>query len=320
MDSETVPRAQYRQLGQSGLKVSLPILGGMGMGDKSNGVSEEIFGKAIREYNIPRHKLIILTKCYNPARESNTPELLALNKKELEVHPDYVNQFGLSRQGIFNSVNASLRRLQLDYIDLLQIHRYDPETPIEETMKALHDLVQMGKVRYIGASSMWAYQFAMMQFCAEKHGWTKFISMQNNYSLLYREEEREMNKFCDETGVGLIPWGPLNTGRLARPSRDQTTARAKNQKVTTHDAAIIDRVEEIAGKKDCKMSQVALAWINERVASPISSFSSVARMDEALAANQIVLTEDEEKYLEELYEPRPIKGHSNWKGRLAYRK
>ena len=354
MASEKLPRAQYRQLGLSGLKVSVPILGGMSMGDLkaqpwvleeeealpilkaaydrglntwdtscsySNGVSEEIFGKAIRKYNLPRHKLIILTKCYNPSRESNTEELLKLKRPDLAIHPDYVNQFGLSRQAIFNSVNASLRRLQLDYIDVLQIHRYDQEVPIEETMKALHDLIQLGKVRYIGASSMWAYQFAMMQFCAEKNGWTKFISMQNNYSLLYREEEREMNKFCDETGVGLIPWGPLNSGHLARPSKDQqTTTRAKGKVLSQHDIAIIDRVEEVASKKGCKMSQVALAWINERVASPISGFSTVERMDEALAANEIKLTEEEEKYLEELYEPRNIKGHSNWKGKLSYRK
>jgi aryl-alcohol dehydrogenase-like predicted oxidoreductase len=355
MASEKVPRAQYRQLGQSGLRVSVPILGGMGFGDKraqpwvleeeealpilkaaydrglntwdtscsySNGVSEKIFGAAIRKYNLPRHKLIILTKCYNPSREDNTEELLKMNRKDLEAHPDYVNQFGLSRQAIFNSVNASLQRLQLDYIDLLQIHRYDPDVPIEETMKALHDLVQSGKVRYIGASSMWTYQFVMMQFCAEKNGWTKFISMQGSYSLLYREEEREMNKFCDETGVGLIPWGPLNTGRLARPAKDQSTVRAQRraQEVNEHDAAIIDRVEEVAKKRGCKMSQVALSWINQRVASPISSFSTVERMDEALAANQITLTEDEEKYLEELYQPRPVKGHTNWKGKLSYRK
>jgi aryl-alcohol dehydrogenase-like predicted oxidoreductase len=194
----------------------------------------------------------------------------------LRTHPDYVNQACLSRQGIFNSVNASLRRLQTDYIDILQIHRYDPEVPISETMEALHDLVKSGKIRYIGASSMWAYQFAIMQFY-EKHGWTKFVTMQNNYSLLYREEEREMIKFCDETGVGLIPWGPLNTGRLARPPRDQDTVRAKTHPdLSEHDAAIVDRVEEVARKKGIKMSQVALAWINARVTSPISSFSIVA--------------------------------------------
>ena len=187
-------------------------------------------------------------------------------------------------------------------------------------MEALHDLVKIGKVRYIGASSMWTYQFAMMQFCAKKHGWTKFVSMQGHYSLLYREEEREMIKFCNETGVGLIPWGPLNTGRLARPARDQTTvrAKAKNLPLTAHDTAIVDRVEALAQRKGCKMSQVALAWINQRVASPISSFSSVARIDEALAANQITLTEDEETFLEELYEPKPVK--MSWKGKFGYKK
>lgn len=287
----------------------------------SNGVSEVIFGKAIRKYNIPRHKLIILTKCYNPSRESNTPELLKLGFKELQNYPDYVNQFGLSRQAIFNSVDASLKRMQLDYIDVLQIHRFDTEVPIEETMKALHDLVGMGKVRYIGASSMWTYQFAMMQFCAEKNGWTKFVSMQNHYNLLYREEEREMNKFCDETGVGLVPWGPLNAGRLSRPAKDhKTTERSQGQDLSEQDVAIVGRVEEIAKKRGCTMSQVALAWMNPQVASPICGFSTVGRMDEALAANDITLTEGETEYLKELYKSQQIKGHSGWNGKLAYRK
>lgn len=235
-DAAAPPKAIYRQVGKSGLRVSVPILGAMGIGDKrsgawkieeeealpllkaaydrglntwdtaniySNGVSEEIIGKAIRKYNLPRHKLIIMTKCRYPSRESNDPALLALSEANLALMPDYVNQFGLSRQGIFNSVNASLRRLQTDYIDLFQIHRFDVSVPIEETMEALHDLVRAGTVRYIGASSMWTYQFAMMQACAEKHGWTRFISMQSNYSLLYREEEREMVKYCKTTGVGL---------------------------------------------------------------------------------------------------------------------
>lgn len=144
-----------------------------------------------------------MTKCCGTVREGNSPEIMGL--KDLDKTVDYVNQRGLSRQGIFNAVEASLRRLDTPYIDLLQIHRFDKTVPVEETMKALHDLVESGKVRYIGASSMWAYQFATMQFTAEKHGWTKFVSMQNHYSMLYREEEREMNKFCNETGVGLIP-------------------------------------------------------------------------------------------------------------------
>ena len=194
----------------------------------SNGSSEEIIGRAIRKYNIPRHKLVICTKCCGTVRESNDPEVLAL--QDIDNTVDYVNQRGsllssalhytiafpptltkpkilpgLSRQGIFAAVDASLSRLQTPYIDLLQIHRFDKTVPIEETMKALHDLVESGKVHYIGASSMWTYQFAMMQFCAEKNGWTRFVSMQNAWNLLYREEEREMVKFCNETGVGIIP-------------------------------------------------------------------------------------------------------------------
>lgn len=169
----------------------------------SNGESEVIIAKAIKKYNLPRHKLVIMTKCSGTVREGNSEDVLAL--KDLPHNLDYVNQYGLSRQAIFNAVNASLRRLETDYIDLLQIHRFDKTVPIEETMKALHDLVDSGKVRYIGASSMYAVQFAQMQFAAEKHGWTKFISMQSLYNLLYREEEREMYRFCNDTGVGLIP-------------------------------------------------------------------------------------------------------------------
>ena len=169
----------------------------------SNGASEELIAKAIQKYNIPRQKLVIMTKICGTVREGNDPETLAIKDPNSLV--DYINQRGLSRQGILNAVNASLKRLNTDYIDLLQIHRFDSSTPIAETMRALHDLVTSGKVRYIGASSMWTYQFAMMQFEAERNGWTKFVSMQNHYSLLYREEEREMNRYCQETGVGLIP-------------------------------------------------------------------------------------------------------------------
>jgi aryl-alcohol dehydrogenase-like predicted oxidoreductase len=190
-------------------------------------VSEEIIAKAIKKYEIPRHKLVILTKCHGVVGED--PSIRGFfYPQEIKKSKDYVNQSGiysfpsprslsvrlikisktgLSRQAIFSAVEASLRRLDTPYIDLLQIHRFDASTPIEETMEALHDLVKSGKVRYIGASSMWATQFARMQFVAEKHGFTKFISMQNHYNLLYREEEREMNRFCNDTGVGLIPVG-----------------------------------------------------------------------------------------------------------------
>jgi aryl-alcohol dehydrogenase-like predicted oxidoreductase len=186
--------------------------------------------------------------------------------------------------------------------------------PIEETMQALHDLVRAGKVRYIGASSMWATEFARMQGVAELKGLTKFVSMQNHYSLLYREEEREMNRFCNATGVGLIPWAPLCRGLLARPLDAATTERAKTDKSelghTEIDKKIIGRVQELAQKKGWTMSSVALAWSNKRCSSPIIGFSSVARIDEALDAKGKELTADEEKYLEELYQPRAIVGHT----------
>jgi aryl-alcohol dehydrogenase-like predicted oxidoreductase len=199
-------------------------------------------------------------------------------------------------------------------MDLLQIHRFDTRTPIEETMEALHDLVKMGKVRYIGASSMWAYQFAMMQACAEQHHWTKFISMQNHHSLLYREEEREMNRYCAETGVGLIPWSPLYQGTLARPlSGRGTTARSKSIKedeLTDADKTIIGRVEELAEKKGWKMSHVAMAWSIQKGNIPIIGIGKIERIDEALEVRGKSLTEEEMKYLEEPYRPKNISGHS----------
>ncbi|RDW71852.1 hypothetical protein BP5796_07886 [Coleophoma crateriformis] len=337
-------KAEYVQLGKSGLRVSVPIFGAMSIGHPawapwvldeekslpllkaaydrglntwdtanvySNGESEKIIGKAIKKYDIPRHKVVILTKCFSAVGEE--PGLRSIfYPKELNISKDYVNQKGLSRQAIFAQVEASLARLDTPYIDLLQIHRFDKTVPIEETMEALHDLVRSGKVRYIGASSMWAVEFAQMQFVAEKHGWTKFISMQNHYNLLYREEEREMNRFCDMTGVGLIPWAPLCRGHLARPlEKFGTTTRSKpEQELSEIDNKTIGRVQELAEKKGWKMSQVALAWINKRISSPIIGFSSVDRIDEAIDVRGKTLTEDEEKYLEELYEPKTIKGHS----------
>ncbi|KAK4225117.1 hypothetical protein QBC38DRAFT_531307 [Podospora fimiseda] len=344
-------KVQYRRLGQSGLKVSVPIFGCMSFGDPnsldwaigeeealpllkaaydrglntwdtanmySNGASEVIVGKALKKYNIPREKVVILTKCFWAVGEE--PELRGyFFAKQMGKSKDYVNQAGLSRTAIFNQVEASLKRLGTDYIDLLQIHRFDLETPIEETMKALHDLVQAGKVRYIGASSMWATQFARMQFVAEKNGWTKFVSMQNHYNLLYREEEREMNRFCNDTGVGIIPWAPLCRGHLARrPEVFGETARSKGEKesqpghhgTVEPDLTIIKRVIEIADKREWAISHVALAWINKRVTSPIIGFSSLKRIEEAVAVGEKVLTEEEEKYLEELYLPRAINGHS----------
>lgn len=311
----------------------------------SNGASEEIVGKALKKYDIPRHKVVIMTKCFwatsedmralplmpissrrppfprslPPARLTRTPDLAQWKYKDSFARSkDYQNQSGLSRAAIFNQVDASLARLGTPYIDLLQIHRFDTTTPIQETMRALHDLVLSGKVRYIGASSMWATQFARMQHCAEINGWTKFTSMQGQYNLLYREEEREMIRFCNDTGVGLVPWAPLCRGHLARPpsdfgSTERSALESKNPGLTgtgEPDLSIIKRVQEIAEKRGWPMAHVALAWVNKRVASPIVGFSSIARMEEAAGARGKELTAEEESYLEELYQPKPIIGHT----------
>ena len=213
------------------------------------------------------------------------------------------------------AVDASLKRLGTDYIDVLQIHRFDPTVPPAETMKALHDLVQFGKVHYVGASSMWTYQFATMQFVAEKNGWTKFISMQNCYHLCYREEEREMNKFCNETGVGIIPWGPLFGGLLAKPVGVESTRSKMSLTytggLTEADEGIIGRVQEVAEKRGWKMSQVAMAWMRGKGCVPIMGLTSanVQRLEEACAVKDMKLTEEESNYLEELYVPKPVKGH-----------
>ncbi|EWG38343.1 alcohol dehydrogenase [Fusarium verticillioides 7600] len=341
-------KCEYRNLGKSGLRISVPVFGCMSFGDKrvlpwvigedealdllkaaydrglntwdtantySNGASEEIVGKALKKFNIPRHKVVILSKCRWGVGEE--PGARHINfKDEFAISKDYQNQYGLSRTAIFNQVNASLARLDTDYIDLLQIHRFDDDTPLEETMKALHDLVQSGKVRYIGASSMWATQFARMQFVAEKNNWTKFISMQNHYNLLYREEEREMIRFCNDTGVGIIPWAPLCRGHLARPpAQFGATERSREEKegsgeLSETDQRIIGRVVEVAGKHEWPMAHVALAWINQRVTSPIIGFSSVERIEQAIGARGKKLSDEEVKYLEELYQAKPIAGHT----------
>ncbi|KAJ9308947.1 hypothetical protein DTO217A2_1623 [Paecilomyces variotii] len=340
-------KVSYAQLGKSGLRVSVPILGAMSFGHKdwqpwvndneaevetllkgaydrglntwdtanvySNGVSEEFIGRVIKKYDLPRHKLVLLTKCHGTVGEE--PAVFHVKYgKEMAASKDYINQGGLSRTAIFNAVDASLKRLQTDYIDLLQIHRFDSTVPPEETMKALHDLIQSGKVRYIGASSMWAYQFATLQFTAEKNGWTKFISMQNHYSLCYREEEREMIKYCHETGVGLIPWAPLYRGLLARPwqsvetTRSETTPLVKD--TTEADEKIVKRVQELADQKGWKMSHVALAWIIQKGTVPIVGFSSLSRLEEAVDVRGKTLTEEEIQYLEEPYVPKKIVGHT----------
>ncbi|CAG8980153.1 hypothetical protein HYALB_00007391 [Hymenoscyphus albidus] len=357
-------KVDYVQLGSSGLRVSVPIFGTMGIGSKewmpwimeedeglellkaaydrgevtlsvclvyqanyklglttwdtanvySSGVNEEIIGKAIKKFDIPRHEITILAKCMGTVPK--TPDIFYwMFEPQLHKSKDYVTQGGLSRGALFRAVDASLKRLGTDYIDLLQIHRYDDTVSPEETMKALHDLVQSGKINYIGASSMWTYQFARMQFIAEKNGWTKFISMQNRYNLCYREEEREMNRFCKETGVGLIPWSPLNSGSLSKPrgvetGRSQAVA-AMAGGATDADDAIRDRVQKVAEKKGWKMSQVALTWLRGKGCIPIVGLnnSSIERLDEACSLRGLELSE-EVKYLEEPYVAKAIIGHS----------
>ncbi|KAK4496277.1 hypothetical protein PRZ48_012257 [Zasmidium cellare] len=346
LDSLNATKVEYRRLGNSGLRVSVPIFGAMSLGSSewlpwvldeeealpllkaaydrgintwdtacnySNGHSELLIGKAIKKYAIPRDRIVLMTKCYGFVGEEASDWTIGKDKV-LGNSQEFVNRGGLSRKSIFASVEGSLRRLGVEYVDVLQVHRFDGTTPVEETMRALEDLVRMGWVRYLGGSSMWTYQFAQMQFAAEKNGWTKCISMQNHYSLLYREEEREMNKFCRETGVGLIPWSPLARGHLARPLSAQT-ARKDGEKdhgipeLPEGDQEIVRRVQELAEKKGWKMSQVALAWMNKRVTSPIVGFSKAERMDEALEGRGYVLTEEEEKYLEEPYVVRKNQGH-----------
>jgi aryl-alcohol dehydrogenase-like predicted oxidoreductase len=226
-----------------------------------------------------------------------------------------VNNKGLSRKHIFEAVDASLERLQMDYIDLYQIHRFDPETPIEETMEALNDLVRSGKVRYIGASSMYAWQFNKFQNVAEKRGWAKFVSMQNMVNLIYREEEREMIPLCNDQGVGIIPWSPLARGLLgAKPSQVRTqsdvfTGYMFNPQKKNNDA-IIERIVQVAEKKGVEAAQIAIAWVlaKEGVTAPIIGFSKETYLDQAIGALKVKLSEEEIKYLEDLYQPRPITG------------
>lgn len=338
-------KVQYRSLGKSGLKVSVPVLGAMSFGTSkwapwvldeepsveimkaawdlgintidtaniySNGESERLVAKFIKKYNIPRSQIIIATKCNGLVAHDLSVQ--AFFVPGLANLPEYVNQSGLSRAAIFNAVDASLARLEIPYIDLLQIHRFDPSITPEETMKALHDLVQSGKVRYIGASSMRCWQFAMLNDVAARNGWTTFISMQDEYSLLYREEEREMLAYCKHNGIGVIPWAPLSAGLLARPAGIET-ARLNSikgtpfeKKVSSADTAIIKRVEELAKKKNSKMSQIALAWVASKVSSPIVGINSVQRLQESIIEG-IELTPEEIQYLEEPYEPKAVRGH-----------
>lgn len=234
---------------------------------------------------------------------------------------DDINDKGLSRKHILDSIDKSLERLQMEYVDLYQIHRWDYETPIEETMEALNDVVRAGKARYIGASSMFAWQFAKAQHTAERHSWTRFVSMQNHYNLVYREEEREMIPLCADQGVGLIPWSPMARGFFAK-NRTRggggETARAKTDPFANQlyfreeDFTVAERANEIADARGVTGSQIALAWVLSKpyVTSPIIGATKMDHLDQAIAALEIKLTDDEVKRLEELYKPHPVLGHS----------
>ncbi|ORZ06258.1 NADP-dependent oxidoreductase domain-containing protein [Absidia repens] len=276
----------------------------------SGGVSERILGKAIKQFNMPRGRIVVATKGYSAVR----PEDEAFGNPYPYEDPKYVNQCGLSRKHLFEAVDASLKRLDLDYIDLYQIHRADPYTPWEETMEALHDLVKSGKVRYIGASSMKAYEFQKANAIAEKNGWTKFVSMQNLYNLMYREEEREMVPYCADQGIAMIPWSPLAGGLLTGKNR-ATTREAQSKGMmaqmakTAHpedDDNVIDAVIQVAEKRGITPAKVALAWAYSKpyVTAPIIGFSKEKYLTEAIEALAIKLTDEEIQSLESVYAPR----------------
>jgi len=336
----------YVRLGNSGLKVSKIILGCMSYGSPeweawvlpeeesikqikaaydagintfdtanvySNGESEVVLGKAFRQLNLPRDEIVVMTKLYATVGRTKNESLTGVNVDEL----GYVNQHGLSRKHIFDSVKASLQRLQLDYIDVLQCHRFDNDTPIEETMQALHDVVKAGYVRYIGMSSCWAWQFHAMQSYAIANKLTPFISMQNHYSLIYREEEREMFPTLKHFGVGSIPWSPLARGLLTRPSSESTHRSKVDGYIGAYSSnnassTIVNRVEEIAKKRGISMAQVSLAWImaKDQVTAPIIGSTSLEHLKDILGSVNVQLTPEEMKYLEEPYLPREIIGHA----------
>ena len=323
---------EYVNLGQTGLKVSGVCLGCMtyGVPDRgahpwsldeeksrplikqalelginffdtantySDGTSEEIVGRALRDF-ARREEIVLATKVFYPMREG-------------------ANARGLSRKSIMIEIDASLRRLGTDYVDLYQIHRWDKHTPIEETLEALHDVIKAGKARYIGASSMYSWQFSKAQYTARQNGWTPFASMQNHYNLLYREEEREMMPLCGAEGVGVIPWSPLARGRLTR-AWDETTKRTESDEfgktlyTATPDAdrKIVERVSEIAAQRGVPRAQVALAWLAQKpcVTAPIVGASKPHHLDDAVAALSLNLTPEEISALEEPYVPHAVVG------------
>ena len=265
----------------------------------SSGESEAVLGRFLKA-NTRREAVVVATKIHGIMR-------------------DEPNGRGLSRKAIFYELEQSLTRLQTDYVDLYQIHRLDNETPIEETLEALHDVVKAGKVRYIGASSMYAWQFAKALYLADLHGWTRFVSMQNHYNLLYREEEREMMGLCQAEGIGVIPWSPLARGRLARPwgeitKRGEMDAILKKLYTPTEDAdhKVIDRLSRMAEQRGIARAQLALAWVLSKpgITAPIVGATKPHHLDDAVAALKVQLTPEEIAALEEPYVPHAVLGHS----------
>ena len=319
----------YRQLGRTGLQVSAVTLGCMSFGDPargshdwtlpeeqsrpliaralelgmtfldtanvySDGSSEAIVGRAVRDFST-REEVVLATKVHGRMRPGP-------------------NGSGLSRKAILHEIDASLTRLGTDYVDLYQIHRWDPLTPIEETMEALHDVVRAGKARYLGASSMYAWQFSKAQHVAERHGWTPFVSMQDHYNLLNREEEREMIPLCVDQGVGVLPWSPLARGRLTRPWGTATTRTSSDTFGGTlyddSDREVVEAVLAVAEARGVPAAQVAMSWVASRptVTSPIIGATSVGHLEDAVAALDLVLDDAEVKALEGPYRPHAIAG------------
>ncbi len=320
---------RYLKLGSTGLDVSAICLGCMSFGDAASGnhswtldedasralikqaldagvnfldtanvysagTSEEFVGRALRDF-ARRDEIVLATKVHG--RMFDGP-----------------NGAGLSRKAILAEIDNSLRGLQVDYVDLYQIHRWDYETPIEETMEALHDVVRAGKARHIGASSMWAWQFAKAQHVAERNGWTRFVSMQNHYNLIYRAEEREMLPRCVDQGIGVIPWSPLARGRLTRPWDEQTARSDTDEfgRTLYHpaDRVIVERVAEVAERRDVSPAQIALAWLlrNPVVTAPIVGATKPAHLADAIAAVDLTLSDDEAAYVEAAYSPHTVAG------------
>jgi len=323
---------EYVRLGHTGLEVSRLCFGTMSFGKKTEkrpwvlglddarpmfraawdaginfydtanvyaeGTSEEITGALIKEL-APREEIVLATKVFNPMR------------------PGKPNGMGLSRQAIMHEIDQSLKRLGTDYVDLYQIHRFDPNTPYEETMEALHDVVKAGKARYIGASSMWAWQFLKYQHAAEANGWTKFVSMQNQVNLVYREEEREMLPLCANDGIAVIPWSPLAGGKVTRPwgtKTDRSTTDMFNKSMYEEDLAndkgVVSAVEEVAKARGVSMAEVAMAWLLQKseITSPILGVSKLSHVEDAVKSLDLHLTAEEVSALEAPYRTRPKGG------------